>query len=193
MRIARKAIEVHNLDWLEEHFGDLNEDEQETLCYELADAGRWDIAEHICDDLSSKQLRIFAPGAVKSSQADWLSLYFEELSPDDQCMVCTLIAQCGHWDLLESIDPDVNPNATQMLLEKALQADDPSVITRILEIWPLENAPIESLCHYAAAHKNWELMRTLCEYADESALISMLDAANAEGNWEIIDLLTEYL
>lgn len=193
MRIARKAIETNNIDWLEEHFSDLNSEEMETLCFVIADEGKWEIAEHICDELNSKQLRIFLPAAINMCSTDWLENYYDELSGEDQALACHMIAERQNWQLVEAIDLDVNPNATRILLSAAVKDGNWETATYILEECDIGSEAMENICRIAADSKNWELVRSLCENADEKCLHILLDAAMQEGNWEIINEISEYL
>lgn len=148
-----------------------------------------------CSDGSKETehpLMRIARKAVEQSNGKWLEDHYCDLDCDDQITLCKLIADCSRWELIETLDLDINDDASRLLLSAALNQKETDVVTRILEQWDPDNDTLMLLCSHAAEKKDKELIRTLAEYADtEDSLHILLDAAIKMDDWELIDLLSE--
>ena len=148
-----------------------------------------------CSDGSKETehpLMRIARKAVEQSNGKWLEDHYCDLDFEDQITLCKLIADCSRWELIETLDLDINDDASRLLLSAALNQKETDVVTRILEQWDPDNDTLMLLCSHAAEKKDKELIRTLAEYADtEDSLHILLDAAIKMDDWELIDLLSE--
>ena len=106
LRIARKAIEDGNLDWLSEHFGDLDSSETEMqVCSLLAQANEWDFLTEQITNMDSPVQEAVIRLAIQGNRVDFLTAAAAcgELSENALRMILDYALRDSRWDLISAV------------------------------------------------------------------------------------------
>ena len=163
MRIARKAVEDGNEDWLEEHGEDLTADELDEIISLAADKGLWDALEEIWEHADNKTLQKLIRKAVEQEQWDLLEEMQEHADAETLQYITKAASSAHQWELLEELQEHL---------------DDPS---------------LRAAARAAAQNQQWDLLEEMLDRLDQDTLQEMLEAAMQASNWEIIDAISELM
>ncbi|MBE5776534.1 MAG: helix-turn-helix transcriptional regulator [Clostridiales bacterium] len=108
MRIARKAVESDNVDWLEEHFYDLEDDEKTELCHLILREKKWDMLPDLMCELNHEQVHLLCEHAVKIQDSELIRTLAEEVD-DEACLQLLLDAaiQADDWELIDLLSENM--------------------------------------------------------------------------------------
>ena len=136
MRIARMAVESNNTKWLEDHYCDLDCDDQITLCRLIAECGRWELIEALDLDINDDASHILLSEALQQNNHHVISRMLENWSMEDESlrMLCSHAAKTMDKELIRTLAEEVDDeNCLQLLLDAAIQAGDWELIDLISE------------------------------------------------------------
>lgn len=136
MRIARKAVEINNATWLEDHYCDLDRDDQVALCKLIGDRSQWDLIEALDLDINDDASRILLFDALRQHNYAVISRMLENWSADDESlrMLCSYAAKDMDKELIRTLAEYIdNEDCLQILLDAAIQADDWELIGLLSE------------------------------------------------------------
>ena len=136
MHIARMAVEANNTKWLEDHYCDLDCDDQITLCRLIADCSRWELIEVLDLDSNDDASRILLSEALQQNNHPVITRMLENWSMDDESlrMLCSHAAKTMDKELIRTLAEEVDDeNCLHLLLDAAIQANDWELIDLISE------------------------------------------------------------
>ena len=140
LRIALKAVEDGNEDWLDEHAEDLGAEDQAALCDRLIQREQWDfLAEHM-DEWHAKAQQHIISSALERKNWDFIldileDLSLDEMNPESQQRVLKTAVEKGQWDFVqEAVENCDLPEALlQQILDNAMAASQWDVIDAITD------------------------------------------------------------
>lgn len=103
MRIARKALEDGNVEWLEEHGDDLNPDELSEILAKAYESGMTDAVEALVENADSETCTHLAKQALEKGDEEMLEALLDSL---DNAALQSLLEQAlesGNWDMIDAI------------------------------------------------------------------------------------------
>lgn len=163
MRIARKAVEEGNEEWLEEHGEDLTSEELDEIIPLAAEAGMWDALAEIWKHTDGETLQKLIRKAVEQEQWDLLEEMAEHAEDGTLQYITQAAASAHQWELLEE-----------------LQAH-------------LDDSSLSAAARSAAENQQWDLLEEMLDRLDQETLQFVLDAAMQASNWDIIDAISELM
>lgn len=79
MKLARRAVEEGNTDWLCQYAAELDSDELKTICRLALDKGMYDVLEEVIDELDEEFLHEMADRATETDDAELLEILSENI------------------------------------------------------------------------------------------------------------------
>ncbi|MBR1585597.1 MAG: helix-turn-helix transcriptional regulator [Clostridia bacterium] len=161
MRIARKAVEDGNEEWLEEYGEELSEEELKTICLLAADRDLWGALEHLTEHADSETLAALADKALAAGQGDCAVEWAEHMDAP----------ACG------------------ALLLKAAEREEWGVAQDLLEY--ADSASCRDFLELAAARQEWSAAEEALDHVKREDLRQVLENAVARSDWPLIRLISE--
>ena len=136
MRIARKAVEQSNGKWLEDHYCDLDYDDQIALCRLIADCSRWELIETLVLDSNDDARRLLLSEALNQKEMDVVTRILEqwELDNDTLTLLCGHAAERKDKELIRTLAEYADTeDSLHILLDAAIKMDDWELIGLLSE------------------------------------------------------------
>ena len=157
MRIARKAVDEGNEEWLEENAEALNQEEAAVIGPLAAKKGMWDVVLALWQQADDGAKKRVLDNAIHSGKWDLLEEFIEEADEATAGHIAEAAVQAQKWDLLEELIEHVDSTTLRHIAEAAVQA------------------------------QKWDLLEGLSDHADNDTLHLILEAAIDHSQWDLID------
>ena len=103
MRIARKALEDGNEDWLEEHGEDLNTEELSEILTQAYEKGMTDVVEALAENADLATRTRLARQALEKGDENMLEALLESLDTAALQSLLDQALESGNWDMIDTI------------------------------------------------------------------------------------------
>lgn len=111
LHIARKAAAEGNMDWLEEHFDELNGDEIKAVCALMAGSGHWEELAELAEEMEmdSDGQEALVKEAIQREQDDFLLNLVENvgMSSDTLRLILDYAMAKSNWELINALTDEL--------------------------------------------------------------------------------------
>lgn len=163
MRIARKAVEDGNEEWLEENMDELSREEAAMIGALAAEKGMWDIVTELWEQADADTRKRALDDAIQQGKWDLLEEFSEEADEATARCIAQAAIQAQKWDFLEELSEGIDDDDTlRMIAQAAISAQKWDFLEELSESVD-NNDTLRMILEAAIEHSQWDLITTISE------------------------------